>query len=135
MMGTARILFSICLAGYLFAATGSGLDRISRRSPAIEAAVLSPFRAQADRSAASSALLRQDAGAAIAHARAAVARDPVDIDSAALLGSALVAAGQSEPAEKAFRVAARFVFGYGATMETYLDELRARLGSGIRSGQ
>ena len=27
-----------------------------------------------------------------------------------------------------FRAAARFVFGYGATMETFLDELRARLG-------
>jgi hypothetical protein len=32
-------------------------------------------------------------------------------------------------------VAARFVFGYGATMDTYLDELRARLGSGVRRDQ
>src|SRR3569623_384873 len=121
MMGTTRILFSIGLAGHLLAATGSGLDRLSRRSPAIEAAVLSPFRAQADRSAASSALLRHDAGASIAHARAAVGRDPLDIDSAALLGSALVAAGQGEPAEKAFRVAARFGWRNVATQSYWYE--------------
>jgi hypothetical protein len=107
-MRITRVLVSVCLAGYAAAAIGSGLDRVSRRSPALESAVPWPFRAQAERSAASTALLRKHNAVALAHARAAVGSDPVDIDAAALLGSALLAAGQDDAAAKAFRVAAGF---------------------------
>ena len=41
--------------------------------------------------------------------------DPVDVDSAALLGSALLASERSEAADKAFRVAARFGWRNAAT--------------------
>jgi hypothetical protein len=107
-MRIARVLVSICLAGYAVAVIGSGLDRVSRRSPAVESAVPWPFRAEAERAAASTALLRKQNALAAAHARAAVASDPVDIDSAALLGSSLLVAGQDDAAAKAFRVAASF---------------------------
>jgi hypothetical protein len=107
-MRIARVLVSICLAGYAVAVVGSGLDRASHRSPAVEAAVPWPFRAEADRAAASTALLRKQNAVAVAHARKAVANDPVDIDSAALLGSSLLAEGQDDAAAKAFRVAASF---------------------------
>jgi hypothetical protein len=120
-MGRARVLVSICLAGYAAAALGSGLDRVSRASPALESAVPWPFRAQADRSAASTALLRKDDASALRHARAAVASDPVDIDSAALLASALAVDKQYEAADRAFRVAARFGWRNAATQGYFYD--------------
>jgi hypothetical protein len=116
-MSIARVLVSIGLAGYAIAVVGGGLDRVSRRSPAVESAVPWPFRAEADRAAASTALLRKQNAAALAHARAAVSSDPVDINATALLGSALLAGGRDDDAAKAFRVAATFGWRNVATQD------------------
>ncbi len=43
-------------------------------------------------------------------------------------GTRLTITERGEIRNPVFRAVARFVFGYGATMETFLDELRARLG-------
>jgi hypothetical protein len=99
----------------------NGLDRVSQRTPAVERAVPRPFRAEADRAAASTAILRAQYPAALAHARAAVANDPVDIDSAALLGSALLLSRQNDAADRAFRVAARFGWRNAATQGYFYD--------------
>jgi hypothetical protein len=107
-MNWARIFGSVALAAFAVAATGNGLDRLSRQVPTIERAVPLPFRAQADRAAAVVALSRQQYVDAVDHARAAVLHDPVDPDSTALLGSALLANGKASEAETAFRIAARF---------------------------
>jgi hypothetical protein len=116
-----RPLVSLCVALYGLVALANGLDRVSRRTPAVEKVVPLPFRAEADRAAASTALLRAQYGAALAHARAAVANDPVDIDSPALLGSALLVSGQDVAADKAFRVAARFGWRNAATQGYFYD--------------
>jgi len=42
-------------------------------------------------------------------------------------GTSVTITERGEIRNPIFRVAARFVFGYGATMETFLDELSARL--------
>jgi hypothetical protein len=129
-MRITRVLVSVCLAGYAVAAIGSGLDRVSQRSPAVESAVPWPFRAQADRSASSTALLQKQNAAALAYARAAVRNDPVDIDSTSLLGSALLATQQDDAAAKAFRVAAGFGWrnvatqGYWYTAALQAGDLR-----------
>jgi ribosome-associated toxin RatA of RatAB toxin-antitoxin module len=43
-------------------------------------------------------------------------------------GTRLTITERGEIRNPIFRVVSRFVFGYGATMETFLDELRAHLG-------
>ena len=43
-------------------------------------------------------------------------------------GTRLTITERGEIRHPIFRAVARFVFGYGATMETFLDELRVRLG-------
>ena len=43
-------------------------------------------------------------------------------------GTRLTITERGEIRNPIFRAVARFVFGYGTTMETFLDELRARLG-------
>ncbi|MBO9498183.1 MAG: hypothetical protein J7496_06925 [Novosphingobium sp.] len=99
------IAASILLGSYALAAWGSGFDRMSNVSPALERLVPAPFRAQADRSAATIALLRGDMAAASSDATAAVLEDPLDPLSNSLLGSAL--ASRNDPrGEEAFRIAA-----------------------------
>jgi hypothetical protein len=121
MTNASRALLSFCVALYGLIAMANGLDRVSRRTPAVEKVVPRPLRAEADRAAASTALLRTQYPAALAHARAAVANDPVDIDSAALFGSALLVSGQDDAADKAFRVAARFGWRNAATQGYFYD--------------
>jgi hypothetical protein len=60
-------------------------------------------------------------GSAVAAARAATVHDPVDPDSTALLGSALLVERRFPEAEKAFRVAARFGWRNLATQGYWLD--------------
>jgi uncharacterized protein YndB with AHSA1/START domain len=43
-------------------------------------------------------------------------------------GTRLTITERGQIRQPIFRAVARFVFGYGATMETFIDELRARLG-------
>jgi hypothetical protein len=107
-MLVGRISFTVAIAVFAVAAVANGLDRISERVPALERVVPAPFRAHADRSAAETALTRNDSSWALASARAAVSSDPVDPDATPLLGSALLLANKPSDAEKAFRIAARF---------------------------
>jgi tetratricopeptide (TPR) repeat protein len=103
----ARFVITAALGVFAFAAAANGLDRMSRGSPALERLVPAPFRAASDRAAAVVALSRNRGQDAEKLARAAVARDPVDPDSAALLGSAYALRGNDSGAEPAYRVAAR----------------------------
>ncbi len=102
----ARILPSIILAFYAFAAMGSGLDRISREVPPLERLVPVPFRASADRNAAAMALVRGETARALEYARAAVSADPAEPLAASLLGAARQMSGDPAGSEAAFRVAA-----------------------------
>jgi hypothetical protein len=43
-------------------------------------------------------------------------------------GTSLTITERGQIRHPIFRAVARFVLGYGATMETFLDELRARIG-------
>jgi tetratricopeptide (TPR) repeat protein len=117
----SRIALTVAFLIYGVIAVPSGLDRMSRKSPALEGAVPPPFRAQADRSAAATALVRKQTDAALAESQAAVAHDPVDADSTALLGTALLEKGRYEEADRAFRVAARFGWRNPATQAYWLD--------------
>jgi hypothetical protein len=103
-----RVLLSGLLVAYAGLAFGSGLDRMSARQPALERLVPRPFRAQADRSRAGGALLRNRADAALGAATAAVKADPVHPNSVGLLAAALSAKQDFARADDAFRVAARF---------------------------
>jgi len=117
----SRIALTVAFLIYGVIAVPSGLDRMSRKSPALEGAVPPPFRAQADRSAAATALVRKQTDAALAESQAAVAHDPVDADSTALLGTALLEKGRYDEADRAFRVAARFGWRNPATQAYWLD--------------
>lgn len=116
-----RIVLTGALAVFAAAAVASGLDRESYRALGVEQSVPRPFRAQADRSAAVIALSRQEAAAALRHATAAVAHDPVDRDSTALLGAAQLLANRSDAAAASFRVAARFGWRNTATQLYWFD--------------
>lgn len=126
-MALGRIVLVLGLAVYGLAAAGSGIDRMSLARPAVERVVPGPFRAQADRSAATTDLVRQNYKAMLVHARRATKEDPVDIDPTALLGSALALNGQDDAAAQAFRLAARFGWRNAATQVYWYD---AALGVG-----
>jgi hypothetical protein len=94
---------------------------MSRAEPGLERIVSPPFRAAADRAAAATAIVRNDAPSAVADARAAVAHDPVDPDSTALLASALLLIGDNDGSAKAFRTAALFGWRNLATQIYWLE--------------
>jgi tetratricopeptide (TPR) repeat protein len=123
----SRFLITIGILAYGIAALFNGLDRISLDSPGVQAAVPGPFRAQADRSRADIAIARQAPAEALSASRAAVAHDPVDPDSAASLGTALLLSNDSDGAAKAFRVAAAFGWRNPATQAYWFEAaLQAR---------
>lgn len=107
-MQALRIFLTAVVAIYAAVATANGLDRMSSATPGLEHLVPGPFRAQADRSAALTQLVRQNPSAALEDARAAVASDPIDPDATPLLGAALLQSGEFDTAAQAFRIAARF---------------------------
>ena len=107
-MLVGRVILTALIAVFAAAAVANGVDRLSAGSPGLERMVPVPFRAQADRSAASTAFDRKDGAAALASARDAVDTDPVDPDATAWLGSALSLIGRDEDAQRTFRIAARF---------------------------
>lgn len=117
----SRVLLSALLVVFGWAATSSGLDRLSRDLPGLERLVPELFRAQADRSAAETQLVRTDNDAALARAKAAVAEDPIDPDATPLLGSAYAQLGRDTDAENAFRIAARFGWRNIATQAFWYD--------------
>lgn len=105
---TRRVLGTIGVLALAVASVGSGLDRASGGSPALSALVPGPLRAQADRTTAQLALAMMEPRTAVAAAQSAVAADPVDPGSTALLGAARLLGNDFAGSEQAFRVAARF---------------------------
>lgn len=122
-----RLLYSALAAAFLIAAWGSGLDRMSAASPALERLVPGPFRAQADLSASAIALARGDAPRALERADDAVRRDPASAEASALLGMARSLAGDARGADAAFRVSAQRGWRDRMTQIYWLDQA-------IRSG-
>lgn len=117
----SRVFFTLAVAVFGVAAAANGIDRLSFASPGLEGGVPGPFRAQADRAAAQTMLVRGDGPRALTKARRAIASDPVDPDSTALLGSALVLANDEDGAARAFRIAARFGWRNVATQAYWFD--------------
>lgn len=89
-------------------ALGSGLDRLSASHPGAAKWVPAPFRAEAWRAEAAARLAAGDGRAAGMAAKEALRADPIDPRSTALLGASLLAERKAVPADRAFRVAARF---------------------------
>ena len=113
LAGRVGVSLGLLLFGALAAA--SGVDRMSLLAPALGRLVPGPLQAQAARSTAALAITRGQSEAAIAAARKAVAADPVDPASTALLGTAYLLTEQPAEAEAAFRIAARFGWRQPAT--------------------
>lgn len=86
-------------------AVASGLDRLAARGAGALALPLGPFAAQGHTLRAQVALQARDYGRAEAAARTAVAQAPVDPMNAGALGAALLAQGDLQAADKAFRAA------------------------------
>ena len=93
LAGRIGVSLGLLLFGALAAA--SGVDRMSLLAPALGRLVPGPLQAQA--------------------ASKAVAADPVDPASTALLGTAYLLTEQPAEAEAAFRIAARFGWRQPAT--------------------
>lgn len=96
---------AIALLGYGGLAIGSGLDRLTQRTPQAASLVPGPFAARALRTRAGQALEKGDAQAALGSAVAAVNMAPLDPGSTALLGAARLKSGDAAGAERAFRIA------------------------------
>ena len=97
LAGRVGVSLGLLLFGALAAA--SGVDRMSLLAPALGRLVPGPLQAQAARSTAALAITRGQSEAAIAAARKAVAADPVDPASTALLGTAYLLTEQPAEAE------------------------------------
>jgi hypothetical protein len=110
-----RIAATLLTLLFAALAVASGLDRMSLSDPALARLIPPVLRAQSARSAAGLAIVRQQRGLALAHARQAVESDPVHPASTTLLGAAYLLAGDLPKAEAAFRVAARFGWRQPAT--------------------
>lgn len=103
-----RVLLAAVTVLYGIAIWGNGMDRASRDFPSAARLVPTPFRAEADRSAAATALSRQQPHLAAALAVAAVRHDPIEARSTALLGAARLLDRNPQGAGTAFRISARF---------------------------
>ncbi|HYD24915.1 MAG TPA: hypothetical protein VEB68_08955 [Croceibacterium sp.] len=129
-----RIAATLSLLAFVALALASGFDRLGLQAPGPGRLVPPALRANSARSAATLALVRQQRGAALAHARAAVAADPVHPASTALLGTARLVDGDLAGAETAFRVAARFGWREPAT-QLYWYEAALRSGDLPRAAE
>jgi len=103
-----RIGASLGLLAFGALAAANGIDRMSLYAPPLGRLVPEPLQVQAARSTAALAITRGQKETAVAAARRAVAADPIDPGSTALLGTAYMLAEQPAEAETAFRIAARF---------------------------
>lgn len=104
----ARLAFLGGIAVFAVLALGSGLDRVSAQRPAAARWVPGLFKAEGWRAEAATQLGAGHAAAATGAAERAVAADPIDPRSTALLGGGHLAQGKQVPADRAFRVAAGF---------------------------
>ena len=96
------------VAVFGFLASVSGLDRASASASGLADRVPQAFGWEASRASASLAIMAQDEATALARAKTAVAKDPVNPDSTALLGAAHLMSGDAAAAAPVFRIAARF---------------------------
>jgi hypothetical protein len=107
-LSASRLAMLSAVAAFAALALGNGLDRASARNPNLARYVPGFLAAEAHRSTAATALQAGDKPAALAAAALAVAADPIDPRSAAVLGASQLLAGQNVLADRSFRVAARF---------------------------
>lgn len=105
---TSRLVMLGAVAAFAVLALGNGLDRASARNPDLARFVPGFLAAEAHRSTAATALQAGDKPLAMAAAARAVASDPIDPRSTALLGASQLAAGQNVKADRSFRIAAKF---------------------------
>lgn len=101
-----RLTVLLALLAYAALTLGSGLDRLAAKEPGLAHFVPSAFAAEAHRAMAARAL-RSGKVEALTAAQGAVAADPIDPHSAALLGGSSLLSGQPQQADRAFRVAAQ----------------------------
>jgi hypothetical protein len=102
-----RVFWSVLAALYGYACLGSGLDRLSEASPALQQSVPAPFRANAEAALAAVTLTGGAGAQARDAARSAVLAAPVDRRAVALLGTQRLLANDYAGAEAAFRVGAQ----------------------------
>jgi hypothetical protein len=114
-------------AVYIVCAWGSGLDRASATIPAATRLAPWPFRDEAYRQDAVTALATSNGRLAAVKAREWLRVDPIDYHGAALLGAGYVLQNRAAEADKAFRVAALFGWRDQLTQLYWLD---ASLGLG-----
>ncbi|MCW1383257.1 copper resistance protein CopC [Novosphingobium sp. KCTC 2891] len=118
--GRTTLIVMSCL-GFAAAATISGLDRIGGSTPALAGLLPPALAAQALRNQAMNAQSLGDNDRALALARKAVARTPIEPGSAAVLGAALYAKDDGPGADQAFRVAAQMGWRVPLTQFYWLD--------------
>lgn len=109
------------IAVYIGLALVSGFDRAAAAHPELARWVPAPFAAQAPASAARRFVTSGLAAPALEPARQALAADPLDPGAAGLLGTALLARGQGEAADRAFRHSARLGWREPLTQSYWLE--------------
>jgi hypothetical protein len=109
-----------CL-GYSALALGSGLDRISEKSPDLAGQVPALFASEALRVRGGQALAAGQAQTALALGEAAIADSPTDPQSSALLGAGRLSSGNRGGAEVAFRVAGKLGWRVPITQGYWMD--------------
>lgn len=118
---SSRLVMLGGVAVFAVLALGSGLDRLSATRPGAAQWVPGPLRAEAWRAEAAASLGAGNAAKASAAAEQAVRADPIDPRATALLGAGLLAERKAVPADRAFRVAARFGWRDPLTQLYFMD--------------
>lgn len=117
----ARIGLVLACLGYSALALGSGLDRLSEKSPDLAAKVPAFFASEALRVRGGHALASGQAKEAHALGQAAIADAPTDPQSSALLGAGRLAGGDRGGAEVAFRLAGKLGWRVPITQSYWMD--------------
>ena len=105
--GPRRVALA-AITGFAALAITNGLDRAATTNPDLARHVPALLASEAWRARAATALGAGQFAEARSAAAAAVAADPIDPRSTALLGAAQLGAGEAVRADRSFRVAARF---------------------------
>jgi hypothetical protein len=116
-----RIGLVLACLGYSALALGSGLDRISEKSPDLAPQIPAFFASEALRVRGGQALAAGQAQTALALGQAAIADAPTDPQSTAMLGAGRLASGDRDGAEVAFRVAGKLGWRVPITQSYWMD--------------
>lgn len=119
MLGRLGLVLA-CL-GYSALALGSGLDRLSEKSPDLASKVPAFFASESLRVRGAQALAAGQAQSALALGQAAITDAPTDPQSSALLGAGRLASGDRGGAEVAFRVAGKLGWRVPITQSYWMD--------------